>query len=68
MGLKTFHIVFIVASLLLCLGLGSLFLVRYSSDHALADLLFGSGWLAGALAMIFYGRYVLRRLRHVGYL
>jgi hypothetical protein len=69
MSLKAFHLVFVGLCLLLCLGLGTWSLVRYASGAAgLFELAFGLMWLAAGVAMGFYGRMILRKLKHISYL
>ncbi len=68
MSLKAFHIVFIAASTLLAFGFGAWWLVQFFTDGKLLDLLFGIlSALAGA-ALIFYGRYFLKKLKDISYL
>ena len=68
MSLKAFHIVFIAASTLLAFGFSAWWLVQFFNDGKLLELLFGIlSALAGA-ALIFYGRYFLKKLKDIGYL
>jgi hypothetical protein len=69
MSLKAFHIVFITASTLLAFGFGAWSLRNYfSANGAGLDLVVGaSSFFAGA-ALIYYGRYFLRKLKNIGYL
>jgi len=68
-SLKAFHIVFIVASTLLAFGFGAWCLRNYFSDgHGGVDLVLGSLALISGVALIVYGRYFLRKLRHISYL
>ena len=68
MSLKAFHIFFIATSVLLAVGLGMMTLQTYLEKHALAQL----GWsllsFAAAVALIFYGVHILKKLKHVGFL
>jgi hypothetical protein len=69
MSLKAFHIVFITVSSALALGCGVWLLVSgFSADGTKEDIFFGSGSLVGAAALIFYGRYFLKKLKNVSYL
>ena len=68
MSLKAFHIVFIAASTLLAFGFGAWWLDQFFNDGRLLELLFGIlSALAGA-ALIFYGRYFLKKLKDISYL
>jgi hypothetical protein len=69
MSLKAFHIVFIAASLLLCLGFsGWAFDNYFEGGHAASDLIYGVGSLIASVALLFYGKYFLRKLKHISYL
>jgi len=69
MSLKAFHIVFIVASLLLCLGFaGWAFDNYFEGDRARADLVYGIASLFAAAGLLVYGKYFLRKLKHISYL
>ena len=69
MSLKTFHIVFISASILLALGIGGWALDNYSAPGGTrGDLLAGLGSLAVAVALAVYGVYFLKKLKHISYL
>ncbi len=68
MSLKTFHIIFIVASTLLAFGFGVWELVQYFDGKKLLDLVFGVLALFAGVGLIIYGRYVLRKLKNISYL
>ena len=68
MSLKTFHLVFIVACVLLALGLGAWSFAAYASTGKAADLVFGLGWLVAGAALVAYERLVLRKLKHISFL
>jgi hypothetical protein len=69
MSLKAFHIVFITLSSALALGCGVWLLVSgFSADGMKKDVFFGISSLVGAVALIFYGRYFLKKLKNVSYL
>jgi len=68
MSLKAFHVVFLIVSGLLCLGLG---LWLYSEDQRTkeAEFLWGMGLsLVFLVALAAYGRWFTRKLRGVSYL
>ncbi len=68
MSLKAFHLVFITASVLLSFGFGAWSLVGYSDYGRTVDLVFGVGSVGIGVGLIVYGRYVLRKLKHISYL
>jgi len=69
MSLKAFHIVFVTLSSALALGCGGWLLVRgLSADGTKQDVLFGLASLLGGAALIYYGRYFLKKLKNVSYL
>jgi hypothetical protein len=68
MSLKAFHLVFVALSILLCLGLGIGSLVRWWSQGGTGNLMYGVGWLAASVGLVFYGRRVLRKLKGMSYL
>ena len=68
MSLKAFHLVFITASVLLSFGFGAWSLVGFSDYGRMVDLVFGIGSVGVGVGLIVYGRYVLRKLKHISYL
>jgi len=69
MSLKAFHVIFITAASALCFGCGVWGFKNYfSPDGSVFDLLFGIGSVIAAVALIFYERYFLRKLKNVSYL
>jgi hypothetical protein len=69
MSLKAFHLVFIVAAILLAVGFGVWSLMNYASPAGRpADLWVGAGSLVVALALIGYERYFLKKFKNVSYL
>ena len=68
MSLKAFHIVFIVLSILLTLGFAAWSFVSYSHGGPLLHLWFGIGSLASGIALVFYSKYFLRKLKDISYL
>jgi hypothetical protein len=68
MSLKAFHLVFITASVLLSFGFGAWSLVGYSDNGRTIDLIYGVGSVGIGVGLIVYGRYVLRKLKHISYL
>ena len=68
MSLKAFHIVFIAMSILLSFFCGIWLLHEYASDRHAALLAAGIGLLIAGLGLIWYGKSVLRKLKHISYL
>jgi len=68
MSLKAFHIVFVTCVVLLAFFFGGWLLKEYRAGGQAGQLLGAiASFLAGA-AMIWYGRAVLRKLKHISYL
>ena len=68
MSLKAFHIFFVLISTLLAIGFGLWAIRDYNHNHELLSLVFGSFSLAGAVVLLVYGRWFLRKLKGVSYL
>ena len=69
MSLKTFHLVFITASIALAFGCGIWWLKDFFTNRAgVADLVLGLLATISGVALILYERHVLRKLKHVSYL
>ena len=68
MSLKAFHIFFVTISTILAIGFGLWAIREYSIHHEVMSLIFGSTSLLGAVALVIYGRWFLRKLKGVGYL
>ncbi len=68
MSLKALHIVFIVASIVLAVGFGAWSLNEFSKGEPRINLWFGLGSLVAGLALVVYGRAVLKKLKHISYL
>lgn len=68
MSLKAFHLVFVTASVLLMLGLTAWCFGNYRRSDSTMDLVWGAVALASAGALLVYGRYFLRKLKHISYL
>ncbi len=68
MSLKSFHVLFIVSAFLLSVFLAGWCLNQYvSGSRNLSDLILGVLSLGGALALLVYGRYFLKKLRNIDY-
>jgi hypothetical protein len=68
MSLKAFHVVFVTASILLSLGFGVWALNRYFTEGGDLNLALGAGSLVAAVGLGVYGRYFLKKLKHISYL
>jgi len=68
MSLKTFHIVFIALSVLLCAGVSIRMLTSYAHGQSLSELLLGSVAALAGIGLILYGIHFLKKLRHVHFL
>jgi len=68
MSLKAFHLVFITASVLLAFGFAAWSLMVYADGRQWTDLVFGIGSALAGIGLIVYGRYFLKKLKHISYL
>jgi hypothetical protein len=68
MSLKAFHIVFIVASILLAFGFAAWSFLNYFHGGPLVHLWFGIGSLASGIVLLAYSKYFLRKLKDISYL
>jgi len=68
MSLKALHIVFIVASIVLALSFGVWSLNEFAHGGARSNLWFGIGSLVVGVALIVYGKVILRKLKDISYL
>jgi len=68
MSLKAFHILFITLSFLLALGFAAWSGMAYYNGRAAVHLVLGICSALIALGLIFYARYVLKKLKNVSYL
>lgn len=68
MSLKAFHIFFVSISTILAIGFGLWAIREYSVHHEMLSLIFGLASLMGAVALVIYGRWFLRKLKDVSYL
>lgn len=68
MSLKAFHLVFVVASVTLCLVFAAWGYDQFRQGGGAAGLLWAGLGAAGAVGLLVYGRYFLRKLRHISYL
>jgi hypothetical protein len=69
MSLKAFHILFVIASTTLTLGFG-FWCVRHFArgDGSSVELGLGVASLLLSAGLVCYGKYFLRKLKHISYL
>lgn len=65
MSLKSFHIFFIVVSILLAFGFGAWSLYAYATDPDVLYWVLGLGSLVVGVGLIVYGVKVVRKLRRI---
>ena len=68
MSLKAFHLVFIVASILLAFGFGAWELKAWTETQGMRELIFGLGSVTAGAGLVVYARYFLKKLKNVSYL
>lgn len=68
MSLKAFHLVFIIASILLAFGFAAWALVNRAKTGEQSLLWYGIGSAAAGVVLVGYFAYVLKKLRNVSYL
>ena len=68
MSLKAFHIVFVILTVLTSLFVGGVYVHRFMNLGGWQNLASSGAALAAAIALVIYGRYVLRKLKHFSYL
>ncbi len=65
MSLKAFHILFIIASILLALGYAAWELRGYTMNGSLMHLVVGVLSVCAAVVLVVYGIRFMRKLKHV---
>ena len=68
MSLKAFHLVFIVASIVLAFGFVVWLVKSFFSEGGLLNLLFALVSFGAGVGLIFYERYFLKKTKDVSYL
>ena len=68
MSLKAFHLIFVSASIAVCLFLGVWSFMSYQNTHARADLFYVITSVVAVVALLWYGKYFLKKLKHISYL
>ena len=68
MSLKAFHIIFVLASIAVSAFLGVFSFMSYQTTHARADLIYVILSAIAVIALLWYGKYFLQKLKHISYL
>lgn len=68
MSLKAFHIIFVAASVGVSLFLGVWSALAYRNTGAPVHLVFAIASALAIVGLLIYGRYFLRKLKHISYL
>ena len=68
MSLKAFHLIFVIASILLGLGVGGWGVQEYRTQGELGPLMIGIIFFAMGIVLFFYGRRMLKKTKDIGYL
>ena len=68
MSLKAFHVFFVAMSILFTIGLGIWGIRDYRASDSMSSLWLGMGAFAGGIVLLVYGRWFLRKLKHVSYI
>jgi hypothetical protein len=68
MSLKAFHIIFVTLSTLLAFGFGGWELQRYFAAGESQSLWLGTGSVVAGIVLLWYGKVVLKKLKHISYL
>ncbi len=68
MSLKAFHVFFVAASVLFCLGLSGWGALSWKADHEPLGMGLAVGGVTAAVALLVYGRWMLKKLAKESYL
>lgn len=68
MSLKAFHVVFIVLSLILSIGMAVYSFSQIANGASPMYWVYGIVASVGTVALLVYGKYFLKKLRHISYL
>ena len=68
MSLKAFHIVFVSTSVALAFFFGGWLLHEYSVSGGKSQLIAGIASFLAGVGLVWYGKSVLRKLKHISYL
>ena len=68
MSLKAFHLVFIIASIVLAFGFGIWLAVAFFQQGGVMNLIFAIASFGAGVGLIFYERYFLKKTKNLSYL
>lgn len=68
MSLKAFHLIFVSASIAVSIFLGVWSFMSYRVSGSRTDLVYVATSVIAIVALLWYGRYFLRKLKHISYL
>jgi hypothetical protein len=68
MSLKAFHLIFVSASVAVSLFLGVWSFLSFKQTGSRTDLTFVIASALAVVALLWYGKYFLKKLKHISYL
>jgi len=68
MSLKAFHLIFVTASVAVSLFVGIWSALSYNRTGAQLDLAFAVASGLAVIGLLWYGKYFLKKLKHISYL
>lgn len=68
MSLKAFHVLFVLVSVVLCLGFAGWALTEFRRTTDSSFVWWACAGMVAAVALVTYGRWFLRKLKGTGYL
>jgi len=68
MSLKAFHLIFVSASIAVSLFMGVWSLMAFKQTGARTDLAYVIASGIAVVALLWYGKYFLKKLKHISYL
>lgn len=68
MSLKAFHIAFVSITVLTSFAIGGLLCYAFLREGGLWNVVGSLAAFATGVGLIYYGKYVLKKLRHISYL
>jgi len=68
MSLKAFHLVFIIASIVLAIGFGVWAAVAFFKSGGVVNLIVALASFGAGVGLVFYERYFLKKTKNISYL
>ena len=68
MSLKAFHLIFIIASIVLAVGFGIWAAIGFFQGGGVTNLIVALVSLGAAVGLVFYERYFLKKTKNISYL